>query len=119
MALILDDILVIVTLIIGYLIWWLIVLGRGQTPGKQLLGIWAIKTTGERSGWSNTFLREFVFKGLVFGWLGAITGYVAYALDYLWALWDRDTQTLHDKLADTVVVRGVSRPCVLKSEGTR
>ena len=67
MALVLDDILLIVTLIVGYLIWWLIVLSRGQTPGKQLVGIWAIKTNGERSGWGNTFLREFVFKGLVFG----------------------------------------------------
>lgn len=102
MALVLDDILLIVTLIVGYLIWWLIVLSRGQTPGKQLAGIWAIKTTGERSGW-----------------LGAITGYVAYALDYLWALWDRDTQTLHDKLASTVVVRAALRSRAVKSEETR
>ena len=57
---ILDVILFFLTLIIGYIIWWLIVLGRGQTPGKQLLGIRAVKRDGDRSGWGNTFIREVV-----------------------------------------------------------
>ena len=57
---VLDAILFFLTLIIGYLIWWLIVLGRGQTPGKQLLGIYAIKRDGSRAGWGTMFVREVV-----------------------------------------------------------
>ena len=38
-AFLLDIVLIPLTLVIGYLIWWLIVLGRAQTPGKQIVGI--------------------------------------------------------------------------------
>ncbi len=103
---VLDNILVPLTLFIGYLIWWLIVLERGQTPGKQLLGIRAMKDNGEPSRWGRTFLREFVVKGIIFGLLAAITASVVWWLDNLWPLWDRDRQALHDKVAGTVVVRG-------------
>lgn len=105
-AVVLDNILVPLTLFIGYLIWWLIVLERGQTPGKQLLGIRAMKDNGEPSRWGRTFLREFVVKRIIFGLLAAITLYIVWLLDNLWPLWDRDRQALHDKVAGTVVVRG-------------
>ena len=39
----LDAVLVVVTLVIGYIIWWLFTLQWGQTPGKQILGIRAVK----------------------------------------------------------------------------
>ena len=60
MAHILDLILFFLTLVIGYIIWWLIVIGRGQTPGKQLLGIRAMRRDGSPSNWGNTFVREVV-----------------------------------------------------------
>ena len=101
---IVSEPLVSLTLIIVYIVWWLIVLGRGQTPGKQLLGIRAIREDGQASGWGRTFLRELVYKWLVLGLLGFIFFFMV--LDYLWALWDRDRQTLHDKFAGTVVVQG-------------
>ena len=90
----------------GYVIWWLIVLGRGQTPGKQLLGIRAIREDGQPATWGRMFLREFVYKNIVFGILSVLTAGIVWVLDYLWALWDRDRQTLHDKLSGTVVVQG-------------
>ena len=90
LAYILDIVLVYLTLFIGYLIWWLIVIGRGQTPGKQLLGIYVIKDNGEPSRWGYTFLREFILKGLLYGFLGAITLYIAWILNLLWPFWDRD-----------------------------
>ena len=34
-ALLLDGLLCFLTLVVGYIIWWLIVLRRGQTPGKR------------------------------------------------------------------------------------
>jgi uncharacterized RDD family membrane protein YckC len=98
-ARILDALLVFLTLFIGYLIWWLIVLGRGQTPGKQLVGIRIWDARGTPTGWGRSFLREFVARlvtGIATGWF--------FWIDTLWALWDRDRQTLYDKIAGTVVV---------------
>ena len=90
-----------------YIIWWLVALGRGQTPGKQIMGVRVIKDNGEPSGWSYTFLREFVIKGLLVGILLFQTLGVAPLVNYLWSLWDRaeKMQTLHDKLLGTLVVR--------------
>ena len=92
--------------LIGYIVWCLIVLGRGQTPGKQIVGIRVIKDNGEPSGWGYTFLREFVIKFLLLGFLSEATFGIARLVDYLWPLWDRaeKMQTLHDKLLGTLVV---------------
>lgn len=51
MAWLLDSVLLFLTLFIGYIIWWLITLRQGQTPGKQLLGIRAVKRDGSPAGW--------------------------------------------------------------------
>ena len=48
---------------VGYVVWWLFTLRRGQTPGKQMVGIRVIKNNGELSDWSYTFLRELVIRG--------------------------------------------------------
>ena len=110
LALVLDSILVPLTLFVGYLLWWLIVLDRGQTPGKQLVGIRAMGQDGSAVRWGWMFLREFGVKGIVFSLLAAFTISVVWVLDYLWAFWDRDRQTLHDKLVGTVVVQGPRSP---------
>ncbi len=104
-AYLLDVILIVLTLFIGYLIWWLIVLGRGQTPGKQIVGIQVIRDNGEASEWGYTFLREFVIKGLLVGLIASFTLYIFWLIDGLWAAWDKDKQTLHDKIIGTLVVQ--------------
>lgn len=93
--------------VIGYIVWWLIALGRGQTPGKQIVGIRVIKDDGEPSGWGYTFLREFVIKLLLVGFISDVTFGIGRLVDYLWPLWDREKkmQTLHDKMLGTLVVR--------------
>ncbi|MYE55207.1 MAG: RDD family protein [Chloroflexi bacterium] len=98
---------VLIGVAIGYIVWWLIALGRGQTPGKQILGIRVIKDDGEPSEWGYTFLREFVVKFLLLGFLSQVTFGIAWLVDYLWPLWDRadKMQTLHDKMLGTLVVR--------------
>ena len=92
---------------VGYIVWWLIALGKGQTPGKQIVGIRIIKDDGSPSGWGYTFLREFVIKFLLVGFLTEATFGIARLVDYLWPLWDRaeKMQTLHDKLLGTIVIR--------------
>ena len=103
-AFFLDLVLFFLTLAIGYIVWWLIVLDRGQTPGKQIVGIRVIKDNGEPSMWGYTFLREFVIKGLLVGLIGMITLEIFWFVDNLWAAWDKDKQTLHDKIIGTLLV---------------
>ena len=112
---------------VGSGIWWLFALGRGQTPGKQLVGIRVIRVNGERSNWCRMFVRESVVKGLACASYSAITivlpnigvyvvdnrvfiliGITASAYwlaDHLWPLFDKDSQAIHDKIARTLVVR--------------
>ena len=102
-AWLLDIVLFFLTLVIGYLIWWLIVLGRGQTPGKQLLGIRVVRVDGTPSDWGWTFLREFGVKFFLAGVIGSIVPFAG-IIDSLWAFWDKDRQAVHDKIMKTVVV---------------
>ena len=98
---------VVIGIGIGYIVWWLFALGHGQTPGKQIVGIRVIKDNGEPSEWAYTFLREFVVKFLLLGFLSQVTLGIAWLVDYFWPLWDRSkrVQTLHDKLLGTIVVK--------------
>ena len=99
MAKVLDAILFFLTLIIGYIIWWLIVLGRGQTPGKQLLGIRAVKRHGDPAGWGTTFVRE-VFKTVVHWFIiGLLADLILMLVD------EQEHRSISDRVADTVVVR--------------
>ena len=100
MAHILDVILFFLTLIIGYIIWWLIVLGRGQTPGKQLLGIRAVRRNGDNAGWGIMFLREILqFIIWPIGGIGLLADGILVLVD------DREHRSLVDRIVDTVVVR--------------
>lgn len=108
----LDLILAVVTLLIGWLIWSLIVWARGQTPGKQLLGMRVISSdTQAVVGWGRMGLREVICKGVI-GLVAGIT--VIGTVLYLWLLWDDQNQELWDKMATTLVVddpqRVLARP---------
>ena len=94
----------IATLLI-YAVWFVIRISSGQTPGKQITGIRVVQAHGEPSGWGCTFVREFIFKGIIGHVLTIITLGLFYVVDYLWPLWDKNSQTLHDKMAGTLVVQ--------------
>ncbi len=102
-AFVLDGVLFILTLVIGYIVWWLFTLRRGQTPGKRLLGIRVIRADGTPSEWGWTFMREFIVKGIAVSLGNAVVG-IVWIVDLLWAFWDKDRQTIHDKIMKTVVV---------------
>ncbi|HET9559115.1 MAG TPA: RDD family protein, partial [Actinomycetota bacterium] len=58
-----DLVLIIVTLVIGWLIWTLIVWSKGQTPGKQICGQRVVmKRTGRAATWGEMALRDFVIR---------------------------------------------------------
>jgi uncharacterized RDD family membrane protein YckC len=102
-ALLLDVLLVLVTLWIGWFIWTLITWSHGQTPGKKLLGhVVADANTGEPFDWGRMALREFCIKGLL-GWvLNIFTVGIYFWVDSFMVLGDRQ-RTLHDRMAGSIV----------------
>ncbi len=98
----LDVLLFIVTLGIGWLIWTLIILGRGQTPAKQILNMRVVDAdTGQVPGYGMMFVREFLCKGLIS--IVASVTLIGVVL-YFWLTWDDRNQELWDKMVNTVVV---------------
>lgn len=95
-AAIVNALIMIFTLWIGWVIWWFIAARRGQNPGKAVVGLRVIRADGRAADTGWMFVR---------GLLGIVCSLIPFYLDDLWLLWDKDAQTLHDKLAGTVVVR--------------
>ena len=96
----LDGVLMVFTLFIGWIVWSLIVYGKGQTPGKQLLGMRAVKlSTGRRAGWGTMFVREWIAKSVIF-----VLSIFTFGIVNFWLCWDSKTQELWDKMVGTVVV---------------
>jgi uncharacterized RDD family membrane protein YckC len=91
-----SGLIFVFTLAIGWIIWWFIVAPRGQNPGKAVVGLRVIRTNGDAVRTGGMFVR---------GLAGQLLGWIPFFLDDLWILWDKDAQTLHDKLVNTVVVR--------------
>jgi len=68
---------------------------RGQTFGKSAMGIRVISLSdGQPIGYGRAFIR----------FIGRIVSAVVIYIGYLWMLWDRESQTWHDKFAGSVVV---------------
>jgi len=103
-----SGLIMIFTLGIGWLIWWFIVAPRGQNPGKAVVGIRVIRTNGDAVRTGGMFVR---------GLAGILAGIIPFYLDELWLLWDRDAQTLHDKLVNTVVVRAQGSEKIVEAGG--
>ena len=90
-------VMVAVLLPIAYFVWFLMLLRRGLTPGKKLLGLQVVRAqTGDNPGFGTMFVRE-IFGRFISGlFLG---------LGYFWAIIDKNGQAWHDRIAGTVVVR--------------
>jgi uncharacterized RDD family membrane protein YckC len=74
---------------IGFWTW------RGQTPGKMALRIRILRTDGSPISLGQAFLR----------YLGYIISAIILLIGYLMIAFDRRKQGLHDKIADTFVVK--------------
>ena len=76
--------------------YFIVFLGKcGQTPGKRLLGIKALRTDEKLMGYKTAAIRCLIGYTLSFLTLG---------LGFIWALLDKNNQCLHDKIAGTLVV---------------
>jgi uncharacterized RDD family membrane protein YckC len=78
---------------------------NGQTLGKLACGIRVIRTNGDPVDWSFAAWREVGVKTLGLGLAGSATFGFAYAVDYLWPLWDDQNRALHDMVVQSRVVR--------------
>ena len=75
----------------------------GGTLGKLAVGIRVRKADGSVVGWREALLRPILQLIVSFG--SFVPGaWLITVLDDLWMLWDRQRQTLHDKVAGTIVV---------------
>lgn len=99
-AFLLEVLLSIVTLGIGWLIWSLIVWADGRTPAKALMGMRVVRSdTGEVASWGTMALREVVGKWI----LGNLTFGVTTIVGGLMILGE-SREAIWDKIATTVVV---------------
>ena len=93
-----------VLLIFAWPVWFAFSARHGQTPGKQLLGMYVMREDGSRAGGWYTVLRDFVIQGLLFfGVIGGVTFGIGWALAGLWCVWDRERRCLWDRIASTTV----------------
>jgi uncharacterized RDD family membrane protein YckC len=74
----------------------------GQTIGKKAVGIRVVSMqTGGPIGYGKSFIRTLIRT--------FISGNIC-LLGFLWMLWDKEKQTWHDKLSDSVVVPVTAYP---------
>ena len=71
----------------------------GQTPGKFIFGIKVIKVDGSCISHTDAVIRA----------IGYNVSFMLFGVGLLWAFVDKNSQTWHDKLARTYVVRNDSQ----------
>lgn len=99
----LDGIVLSFTFFVGWLIWFIIVAPNGQTPGKQMVGMYVMRADGTRAGGGVTWVREVIIKWLVVTLVSWATFGIFPLIAAIWCLWDRNVQCLWDKMASTYV----------------
>lgn len=101
----LEILFILVTFGVGWIVWSLIVWGKGTTPGHQVLRLYIVdEKSGKTATWGHTALREFVMKGLVGLFISGITFGIYWIVDSLLVV-RPDRKTIHDMLSSTVVVQ--------------
>lgn len=72
----------------------------GATPGKRLMAIKITKDDGSKVTYPVIFVR----------YLGTFVSGFLLGIGYLWIIWDKRKQALHDKIAKTIVVKTEAKP---------
>lgn len=110
----LDGLLMLVTLFVGWLIWSFVLYSQGQTPAKSLLKMRvAHRDTGAPLSWGQMFMREFVVKVVLLNAVSAFTLGIAGIVAPLFIFFGPLRQTLWDRALSTVVVdESVQAPVV-------
>lgn len=98
----------IISLVVGLLYETVFLVWRGATPGKMMLGT-VVRRVGSAGKLTllDAIKRQLIGIGTAVLGLAPVVGVLGSlvsVLDPAWLLWDPKRQTLHDKVADTVVV---------------
>ena len=115
---VLDAGLFLLTLGIGWIIWYLIAARGGQSPAKRLLGMRVIREDGAVATLGWMLIRDLAVRVIAFGAVdrllvaalgegtgGALTS-LLFVVAALWCVWDANRQCLWDKMVRTRVVEG-------------
>lgn len=95
----LEIVLIVVTLFVGYLVWMLIAWGKGQTPGKQLTGLRVYHLNNQRAAsWGQMFVRQ-----IVGGIVNSIF-YIGLIVSIVFLFTDPLRRTVPDRIAGTIVL---------------
>ncbi len=78
---------------------------NGQTWGKQIIGIRAVRDNGQAWSFGSAALREVVIKGLAVGIASSIIPLIPWFLNFFWPLWDDQNRALHDMAVSSHVVK--------------
>jgi uncharacterized RDD family membrane protein YckC len=106
LAYLLECVLFLVTLGVGWAVWTLIVWARGTTPAKQLMHMTVIWTANRQAAtWGRMFLREVVGRSLVVPVISFLTFGIGWVVATCMIFSDM-RQALWDRLASTLVVDG-------------
>jgi len=98
----LEMVLIIVTLIIGWIIWAMTLSGTGQTPSKKLMGLSVIDEQTEKP---MTMGRMFWMRGILGGFVAGLGAWVTLGILYFMPFWDKRNQNLWDRISSSVVIR--------------
>ena len=80
-----------------FVLYLILLLAKGISPGKRYFNLRVEKIDASHLDfWSMFVIREII---------GRIVSTIPLFLGYLWALWDKNGQTWHDKMANTVVLQ--------------
>jgi hypothetical protein len=109
---ILESILAVVTLGIGWIIWYLVVVGRGLTPARQVLKLRVVDArTRVPVEPGRAFVRGFFVYSLLFGFVfnSIVAGLFGFPF-FFWVaalfMLRQSRQTLWDQLTNTVIGQG-------------
>ena len=100
-AFVIEGLLVIVTLGIGWLIWAATLAPQGQTPAKKLLNLRVISADTLRPV---GFATMFWLRGLLAGIIATVAITLTLGIIYFMPFWDERNQNIWDKVTGTYVV---------------
>lgn len=105
-ALLVDGLASSLTFGIGWLIWLAFTLRRGQTPGKQVMGLVAVHADGTPFGWGRTLAREALKN-----FLWCVTLGIWFIADVLvMLLGDDEGRSITDRIIGSTIANAASKP---------
>jgi len=96
-----DALGVLVDAVVAIAFGTLFIGSKGRTPGMAAVNVRVVDASGRgRVSYGRAFGRS------GFEYLLAVLFFIPWVVDVLFPLWDPRNQALHDKVANTVVVKG-------------